>query len=365
MFIAEMFEPRSYVTEDSQRIVVTYPGRFQPFHLGHAAVYKKLQNDFGTDNVFIATSNDTSSEKSPFNFNDKIAFMTAAGVPAGRIIEVTKPYDLPDAFTPAGTVFIAAVGAHDASRLGIDSTLKRDNAKTGKRAGDPSYFKSWRGMDGTVTADQHGYVVTVPEIHKAISINGQQFDVSHGTQARAAWNDVRNDEQGRAEYLMQMYGRNDPELGRILDKIPTGPAPVKEPKPSPALKKVKAPKAKPADDQEVNEDAGGVGVVADKSQAKDPRYSMSLTQDVRPGETDRQLRKMHLKDSRILNHPTPTVEEIAKKHGVKVEYVEQQLEQGMRVESEHTRIKAAAREIALDHLNERPDYYVRLKKVER
>ena len=50
---------------------------------------------------------------------------------------------------------------------------------------------------------------------------------------------------------------------------------------------------------------------------------------------------------------------------VKVEYVDQQLEQGMRVESEHTRIKAAAREIALDHLNERPDYYVRLKKVER
>lgn len=45
----------------------------------------------------------------------------------------------------------------------------------------------------------------------------------------------------------------------------------------------------------IREDAAGVGVIANKKQAKDPRYVMSLTQDIRPGETDRQLRKMHLK----------------------------------------------------------------------
>jgi hypothetical protein len=47
--------------------------------------------------------------------------------------------------------------------------------------------------------------------------------------------------------------------------------------------------------KDVKEDAGGVGVIANKKQARDPRYMMSLTRDVRPGETDRQLRKMHLK----------------------------------------------------------------------
>ena len=45
----------------------------------------------------------------------------------------------------------------------------------------------------------------------------------------------------------------------------------------------------------LTEDAAGVGVIANKKQAKDPRYSMSLTVDVKPGETERQLRKMHLK----------------------------------------------------------------------
>jgi len=340
MFIAEMFEPRSYVNEDSTRVVVTYPGRFQPFHLGHAHVFQHLQNKFGQDNVYIVTSNDTSSAKSPFNFNDKVQLMTAAGVPAGRIFESNKPYDPPEAFG-YDVIFVTAVGAPDAQRLAPDSTLKRDKKdKEGnviKPAGSPGYFKTFKALADCDTADNHGYVVIIPEVKKSITINGKKVDVSHGTDARNVWNEIRGDESLRAEYLTQMFGRDDVELGRVLDKIPHA----------------------------MNEDAGGVGVVASKSQARDLRYMMSLTPDVRPGETDRQLRKMHLKDSRILNHPTPKVEEIAKNHGVKVEYVNQQLEQGMRVEGEHTRIKAAAREIALDHLNERPDYYVRLKKVER
>lgn len=41
-------------------------------------------------------------------------------------------------------------------------------------------------------------------------------------------------------------------------------------------------------------EAGGVGVVASKKQARDPRYSMSITQDVRPGEIQRQLKKYRL-----------------------------------------------------------------------
>lgn len=42
----------------------------------------------------------------------------------------------------------------------------------------------------------------------------------------------------------------------------------------------------------VNEEAAGVGVVAKNAkQAKDPRYSMSITKDVRPGEVKRQAAK--------------------------------------------------------------------------
>ena len=66
----------------------------------------------------------------------------------------------------------------------------------------------------------------------------------------------------------------------------------------------------------------------------------------------------------FLNAKTLTPEAIAKKHKVDIAHINKQLEMGMKVEKEHTKNKAAAREIALDHLKELPDYYSRLKKME-
>jgi hypothetical protein len=259
MYIADLFE--NYVAEAGPELVVLYPGRFQPFHLGHGDVFRALQNKFGRDNVYIATSNKVELPKSPFNFSDKTVFMNAAGVPSDRIIEVASPYKLPEPqFNPANTIFIVAVGAPDRDRLRPDSV---------KKDGSPGYYKTFESLDKCTTADKHGYVIIADERHKLITVNGQQVDVSHGTPARAAWDAVRDNPKSRSEYLLQMFGRDDAELGRVLDKIP----------------------------QAVNEEAAGVGIVAKKGQEKDLRYSMSLTQDVRPGEVGRQLKKMHLADS--------------------------------------------------------------------
>ena len=344
MFIVDLFE------SDAKRLVVTYPGRFQPFHQGHADVFASLQARFGSDNVYIVTGNKTDGEKSPFNFSDKVRFMHAAGIQDHSIIESSKVYDVPDAFQSQkdNIIFITAVGAPDAQRL---------NPGSSKKDGTPSYFQKMpEDMNQLVTADQHGYVIIAEERSKQITIGGKSYDVSHGTPCRALWNQVRNDPKQRAEFIQQLYGRNDPELGKILDKIPTGEAPV-APKPSPKLKKVKdtvvakegaiitkddlvdiylkgagknnmpiqkkvgaqIPNSKvdsfiakvsekyglnpkafvygPAVKEDIAEEAAGVGVVASKKQANDPRYSMSLTKDVRPGEINRQLRKMKLKDS--------------------------------------------------------------------
>lgn len=59
-----------------------------------------------------------------------------------------------------------------------------------------------------------------------------------------------------------------------------------------------------------------------------------------------------------------TPEDIAKKHGLPVEDIEEQLEMGDEVEMEHTNNPKIAREIAMDHEEEIPDYYDRLKKME-
>lgn len=220
MFIAEIFngapknaaaQEQTYLEATGPQVIVLYPGRFQPFHLGHRDVFESLQAKYGRDNVFIATSNKVELPKSPFNFTEKVAFMTAAGVPADRILEVKSPYVLPAQFDPANTIFIVAVGAPDADRLKPGSY---------KKDGSAGYYQNFEGVDKSQTADKHGYVIIASEREKVITLGGKKYDASHGTESRALWNMVRGDGKLRAEYLTQMFGRNDPELAKILDKIP-------------------------------------------------------------------------------------------------------------------------------------------------
>jgi hypothetical protein len=59
-----------------------------------------------------------------------------------------------------------------------------------------------------------------------------------------------------------------------------------------------------------------------------------------------------------------SVEQIAKKHRMNVSDIQKQLDMGVPIEHEHTRDKVLATDIALQHLDEIPDYYTRLKKME-
>lgn len=67
-----------------------------------------------------------------------------------------------------------------------------------------------------------------------------------------------------------------------------------------------------------------------------------------------------------------TLEDIAKKHDKKGYYhkdnmissLKKQLNKGIKVEMEHTKDKTIAKEIAMDHLYEDPNYYDKLEKIE-
>jgi hypothetical protein len=59
-----------------------------------------------------------------------------------------------------------------------------------------------------------------------------------------------------------------------------------------------------------------------------------------------------------------TVAQIAKKHRLDVSFIQKQLDMGEPIEHEHTKDHELAMEIALQHLDEIPDYYTRLKKME-
>jgi hypothetical protein len=59
-----------------------------------------------------------------------------------------------------------------------------------------------------------------------------------------------------------------------------------------------------------------------------------------------------------------SLEDIAKKFSVTVASLKKELKAGIEVELEHTKNRNTAKDIAMDHLTEMPDYYTRLSKME-
>jgi hypothetical protein len=67
---------------------------------------------------------------------------------------------------------------------------------------------------------------------------------------------------------------------------------------------------------------------------------------------------------KVLNKPTPSVEELAQKYNVARQKILQQLDKGIKIEKEHTSDREAAKQIALDHLGEKLEYYDLLSKFD-
>jgi DNA-directed RNA polymerase subunit H (RpoH/RPB5) len=83
--------------------------------------------------------------------------------------------------------------------------------------------------------------------------------------------------------------------------------------------------------------------------------------------TEEALKRSQVREENTphLNAKTPTPKQIAHKFKKPVEEIMKAISQGQRVEKEHTTNSKLAREIATDHVNERPDYYKMLKAAEK
>ena len=220
MFINELAEPT---------LLVIYPGRFQPFHKGHHAVYQYLTGKFGRNNVYIATSNKTDNAKSPFSFAEKAYFMQLTGVPADRIVQATQPYQIQNVLQagninvpdPANTVVIFAVSEKD---MAEDPRFSFAPKKDGS---DP-YFQPLRNIKDTVSMDKHGYIMTVPTFD--FQVLGQPM--RSGTELRNMY--ASADEPQRQQIIADLFGRYTRESEQIMNsKIPAEPATKLEPVPEP------------------------------------------------------------------------------------------------------------------------------------
>lgn len=74
--------------------------------------------------------------------------------------------------------------------------------------------------------------------------------------------------------------------------------------------------------------------------------------------------KLSLPENELLDKPEMSIVQLTKKHGVSKGHIQDQLSKGIKVEMEHTSKYDVAKEIALNHLAEDPDYYTKLAKVD-
>ena len=174
--------------EGIEKTIVVYSGRFQPFHKGHFATYQNLINKFGKDSVYIATSNKTDNQKSPFNFREKKMIMQKMfGIPSNKIVEVRNPYapmEVLANYPEETTGFISVVGEKDEMRL------------SGK------YFTPYKGRVEMGYKDK-GYVYASPSQPNPIS----------GTEVRN-WLKA-GDEQSKKDFL-KAYPKFDESIFKLI-----------------------------------------------------------------------------------------------------------------------------------------------------
>ena len=179
----------SILTEDIKKVVVTYVGRFHPFHSGHNAVYQHLVKKFGKDNVYVGTSDKVEMPKSPFRFKEKVEIMTTMfGIPKNKIVEVKNPYapkEILGKYDENTTAFVTVVGEKDSGRLG------------GK------YFRPYKGVTDVPMKDG-GYVYIVPSQGNNIS----------GTEVRAGMSNPS--EQERIKFFKKVYPKFNQKIFDLI-----------------------------------------------------------------------------------------------------------------------------------------------------
>jgi cytidyltransferase-like protein len=190
------------------KVVVIYPGRFHPFHKGHASVYNKLKKDFPFADIFISTSDKTNPENSPFEYEEKKKMIQSAGIDQNNVEQTRNPYlakEIIDRFNLDETKVIFAVSEKD-----MEGDKPRFKFGT-KKDGSPSYFQPFTSVGESEFASKHGYITTLPTMD--FKILGK--DIRSASEIRNIYKN--SDEKGRRELIIDLYGSMDEEIKRIFD----------------------------------------------------------------------------------------------------------------------------------------------------
>ena len=201
---------------ENKNIVAIYPGRFQPMGRHHFEAFQWLQNKFGDQNTFIATSNKVDPPKSPLDFDEKKTVASKYGIDS-QIVQVKNPYnaeEITSRFDPENTAVVFMVGEKDMQE---DPRFQMKP----KKDGSPSYFKKYEEGQPMDSYLKHGYLIVAPHVSYNIDGVGEMS----GTNIRKA---LSNPDLTKEQFI-DIFGWYDEGIHSMLYQKFTGQ--VKEAKP--------------------------------------------------------------------------------------------------------------------------------------
>ena len=194
----------SELTENSgKQLVIIYPGRFHPFHIGHGKVYKYLKQKYSNAKVFISTSGKVDGDRSPFTFDEKKKMMMLAGVDGSAIVQTKSPYqsvEIMERFDQNTTVMVFAVSEKD---MAEDPRFDFSGGIKLKKNGEPAYLQKWNGLEDAETFGTRGYIATTPTF--PFEVLGQK--INSASQIRNMI--VNSDDTKLTQMLQDLYNITD------------------------------------------------------------------------------------------------------------------------------------------------------------
>jgi hypothetical protein len=207
--------------QDHTQLVIVYPGRFQPAHKNHAAVYTNIVDTFPQAIVYVSTTNDVKPD-SPFSFDERKIMLEAAGVPEKAIVLCRNPYvanEIKIKHSLPNTKMLFAVGAKDmdpaAPRFSIG--LKKNGEPTYMQLPDANILSSITDRDiaSLATADKHGYVCIAPTLIFNLQVGTKQVKIKGATQIRQLYREAS--ENTRKDIITQLYGSFREDIFNIFN----------------------------------------------------------------------------------------------------------------------------------------------------
>ena len=195
-------------------LIVIFPGRFQPFHVGHKKLYDMAKKQFPGADFFIATADEVTKKddlsRYPFNFAEKKEIIKATGIPENEIALIKQPYkpiEILSSYDQNITKVIYIVGKKD---METDPRFKFGMTKKGT----PTYFQPFTDLQSMQPFKEqggHGYIYAPATLE--FDLGGKQ--ITSATELRNMYKGAN--EVQRKEYIKQILGNFNPKIYELFN----------------------------------------------------------------------------------------------------------------------------------------------------